>query len=91
MTTTADKQLDLVCWLSSDILKLTSETSNETWNNFSSTSFRWFFCGSWPDWAGACGFESLHDDTTDKRNVVQDTLEEEDDDNQIKTSLWCGG
>ena len=30
------------------------------------------------------GFESVNDDTTDKRNVVQDTLEEEDDDSKSK-------
>ena len=35
-------------------------------------------------WAGGPGSESLSDDTTDKRNVVQDSLEDEDDDKESK-------
>ena len=33
---------------------------------------------------GGPGSESLSDDTTDKRNVVQDSLEDEDDDKESK-------
>ena len=34
--------------------------------------------------AGGLDYESLCDDTTDNTNVVADTLEEEDDDNESK-------
>ena len=87
MTLIADKHCDFNSCFSSDILKSTSEIIKETWNNFLSTSdfmvdnrFRWFFCGRFNSQAGGVGIRFLLDVTTDKRNVVLDSLGEDDDD-----------